>query len=211
MSGSKATVDSLFAAAETRLSCYTLTNESTISDSRISEIVQHAVKHAPSSFNVQSARAVILVKQEHERLWELAEQTVKTSTEEKNHDFLGKMVQGFKGAYGTVLWFEDKEALDGLAAKNPLFGHLVPEWADSSSGMHQFLVWTALELEGLGCNLQHFNFMSQFTDEVLRRWNLPETWLLKSQLVFGKPSDGLKRRKERTYAPLEERVRILGS
>lgn len=211
MSGSKATVDSLFAAAETRLSCYTLSNESTISDSRITEIVERAVKHAPSSFNVQSARAVILVKKEHEALWALADESVKSATEEKNHAFLSKMVQGFRGAYGTVLWLEDQEALDGLAAKNPLFGHLVPEWADSSSGMHQFLVWTALELEGLGCNLQHFNFMSEFSEMVRERWSLPKSWILKSQLVFGKPVDGLKRRKERTYEPLEGRVKIFGS
>ena len=160
-----ATVDTLFAAAETRLSCYTLTNESTIPDSRIHEIVNAAVKHAPSSFNVQSARAVILVKQEHEALWDIADRSVKSATEEKHHKMLTGMVGGFRGAYGSVLWFEDQDALDGLAAKNPLFGHLVPEWGDSSSGMHQFLVWTALELEGLGCNLQHFNFIPEFTEE----------------------------------------------
>lgn len=206
-----ATVDTLFAAAETRLSCYTLSNESTIPDSRIHEIVNAAVKHAPTSFNVQSARAVILLKQEHEALWDIADRTVKTATEEKNYNFLAKMVQGFRAAYGSVLWFEDQDALDGLAAKNSLFGHLVPEWADSSSGMHQFLVWTAFELEGLGCNLQHFNFMPEFTDEVLKRWNLPKQWKFKSQLVFGKPTDGLKRGKERTYAPVDERVMIFGS
>lgn len=206
-----ATFDNLFAAAETRLSCYTLSDESTIPDTRIHEIVNAAVKHAPSSFNVQSARAVILVKDDHQALWDLADRAVKSSTEEKNHEFLQKMVSGFRKAYGSVLWFEDKDALDGLAAKNPLFGHLVPEWADSSSGMHQFLVWTALELEGMGCNLQHFNFIPEFAEEVLKHWNLPKQWIFKSQLVFGKPTDGLKRGKERTYAPLADRVMIFGS
>ena len=51
-----------FEAAKLRCSVYTLTNKSTISDERIKEIVESAVKHAPSSFNVQSARAVILLK-----------------------------------------------------------------------------------------------------------------------------------------------------
>ncbi|KAF2208636.1 hypothetical protein CERZMDRAFT_91518 [Cercospora zeae-maydis SCOH1-5] len=125
---------------------------------------------------------------------------------------LGKMIGGFAGAYGTVLWLEDTEALDGLAAKNPLFGSLVPQWGDHSSGMHQFLAWTALELEGLGCNLQHFNFMDEFETAVKKEWDLPDTWRLKSQLVFGAPVDGkLVRRKERTYAPLEERVKVFGA
>ena len=210
MPATSPSVDSLFAAAETRLSCYTLTKESPIPDSRIHEIVSFAIKHAPSSFNVQSARAVILTNGEHDRLWEIAEQTAKSTRSEKEYEMLKKMIGGFAAAYGSILWFEDKNALDGLAAKNPLFGHLVPQWGDHSSGMHQFLVWTALELEGLGCNLQHFNFMPEFSDEVLKQWDLPKSWRLKSQLVLGKPEDGLVRRRERMYAPVEERVKLIG-
>lgn len=211
MSSSRPSVESLFDAAKTRISCYTLSKESPIPDSRIREIVETAVKHAPSSFNVQSARAVVLLKDEHNTLWNLADETVKSTIEEKMHGMLSGMVSGFRGAYGTVLWFEDKDALDGLAAKNPLFGNLVPEWGDVSNGMHQFLVWTALELEGLGCNLQHFNFMPEFSEAVLKQWDLPESWKLKSQLVFGQPTGGLVRKKGRAYAPLEDRVKVFGA
>jgi uncharacterized protein len=77
--------------------------------------------------------------------------------------------------------------------------------------MHQFVVWTALELEGLGCNLQHYNFIEDFAQGVRKEWNVPESWTLLSQLVFGTPVDGLKRSRERTYAPLEERVKIHGA
>lgn len=31
-----------------------------------------------------------------------------------------------------------------------------PGWATQSDAMTQFAVWTALEAEGLGCNLQHY-------------------------------------------------------
>jgi hypothetical protein len=211
MSKSTPTVDNLFAAAETRISCYTLTKESSIPDSRLYDIVGFAIKHAPSSFNVQSARAVILTKAEHDKLWEIADQTAKSTKSEKEYGMLSGMVRAFAGAYGTVLWFEDTDALDGLAAKNPMFGHLVPQWGDHSSGMHQFIVWTAFELEGLGCNLQHFNFMPEFSEAVLQHWNLPRSWQLKSQLVFGKPENGLVRKKDRTYAPVEERLKLIGS
>jgi uncharacterized protein len=77
--------------------------------------------------------------------------------------------------------------------------------------MHQFIAWTALELEGLGCNLQHYNFMQPFVDEVRKVWSVPESWVLHSQLVFGTPADGLKRSRERTYLPLEDRVKVHGA
>jgi uncharacterized protein len=226
-----ASVQGLFEAAEKRISCYTLTNKSTISDDRIKEIVSFAVKHGPSPFNVQSARAVILLKQDHEKLWDIADAMLKRSMPEQAYQKLAPRVAGFKGGYGSVLWFEDQEALDGLKAKNPAIQHVTTEWSDHSSGFQQILgkvaaltsvgydlliifhdtVWTALELEGLGCNLQHYNFSPDFTKEVLETWDLPKMWLLKAQLVFGTPQDGLKRRHERTYLPLEDRVKFIGS
>ena len=211
MSKLKAIQTPLFTAAEERISCYSLSHSSPIPDSRIHEIVNFAVKHTPSSFNVQSARVVILLKNEHKALWDIADSVAKTTNPEAADKMLSKMVSGFRAGYGTILFLEDQDALEGLRAKNPLFGHLVPEWSEASSGMHQYIVWMALQLEGLGCNLQHFNFMPEFTEEVRKRWQLPETWHLKSQLVFGAPTDGLVRNRERTYAPLEERVKIFGS
>jgi predicted oxidoreductase (fatty acid repression mutant protein) len=63
------------------------------------------------------------------------------------------------------------------------------------------LVWTALEREGLGCNLQHYNFSANFVRDVAETWNLPKTWSLKSQLVFGKPTAGPDRVK--TFNPID--------
>ena len=77
--------------------------------------------------------------------------------------------------------------------------------------MHQFVVWTAFSLEGMGCNLQHYNFIPEFVDQVLAAWKLPQTWKLKAQLVFGKLKDGkMERKHERTYKPLDERVMVIG-
>lgn len=211
MADSKPTVDSLFAAAEHRISCYALSKESTISDERIHAIINFVIKHTPSSFNVQSARAIILLKDEHEALWELAAEIAKKSLPEDKSPGIAKMAQGFTNAYGSVLFLESQEDLDGLAAKNPLFGNLVPEWGDVSNGMHQYLAWTAFELEGLGCNLQHFNFMPEFSEAVSEKWKIPATWKLKSQLVFGKPVGELVRKKEKTFKPLEDRVKVYGS
>ncbi len=135
MSDSKPTVENLFAGAEHRISCYTLSKASTIPDTRIHEIVNLAVKHAPSSFNVQSTRAVILLKDQHDDLWSIAD-SVAQKVHPDAYKGLWKMVAGFKAAYGTVLFLEDEVPLEALAKKNPMFGELVPSWSDVSSGMY---------------------------------------------------------------------------
>jgi uncharacterized protein len=124
MSKPTPSVETLFAEAEHRISCYQLTRESTIPDSRIKEIVNFVVKHAPSSFNVQSARVVILLKEEHDALWNIADEVAKSSHPEA-YDMLGKMISAFGSAYGSILFLEDQDSLQALANKNPLFGHLV--------------------------------------------------------------------------------------
>jgi len=211
-SPSPAATTPFLAAVEQRCSCHALTKESPIADSRVKEIVDWAVTHAPSSFNVQSARAVLLVGGDHDKLWDIGDTILQQKMPEPAYRALAPRVQGFKAAHGTVLWFEDRSALEALGQKNPGIQGCIPEWSHHSNGMHQFIVWTALELEGLGCNLQHYNFMPEFTQEVRQTWGLPDTWDLYSQLVFGQPQTGaLQRSRERTYLPLEDRVKLFGA
>lgn len=49
--------------------------------------------------------------------------------------------------------------------------------------MLQFTVWTALEAEGLGANLQHYNPL--IDQRVAAEWKVPESWKLNAQLVIG--------------------------
>ena len=62
-------------------------------------------------------------------------------------------------------------------------------------------VWTALSVEGLAGNLQHYK-MPNVVSEIKRIWNIPEHWVLKAQLVFGTPTGGP--RQEKTFMPVEE-------
>lgn len=56
--------------------------------------------------------------------------------------------------------------------------------------MHQFAAWTALEAEGLGANLQHYNPLpDQKASEI---WGIPLEWSLKAQLVFGGLQEGAR-------------------
>ena len=127
MASSKASADSLLEAIQVRRSIYSLTKESTISDARIKEIVEAAIKHCPSAFNVQSARAVVLLREDHEKLWDIGDGILKKSMPEAAYNGLAPKVAGFKGGYGSVLWFEDQESLDVLKQKNNAIQHVVPE------------------------------------------------------------------------------------
>ena len=52
--------------------------------------------------------------------------------------------------------------------------------------MHQFAAWTALEAEGLGANLQHYNPL--IDAKLVEHWKVPETWTLQAELVIGTPA-----------------------
>ncbi len=62
-----------------------------------------------------------------------------------------------------------------------------------------------MEAEGLGANLQHFNFSPAIVADILSTFELPESWILKAQLVFGKPAG---QPDARTYEPIEARVLV---
>ena len=91
-----------FAAVESRRTIYPLKNESPISDERIKEIVTLAVKNAPSAFNSQTGRVVVVLKKEHVRLWEAIMEVYKAMLPEDKYNGAKQRFDMFKAAYGTV-------------------------------------------------------------------------------------------------------------
>jgi uncharacterized protein len=127
MASTKPCTESFLAAVEHRCSCYTLAKTSPIPDTRIHEIINTAVQHAPSAFNVQSARAIILLQAEHDKLWDIADTCVRKAMPEAAYAAIAPRIQWFRAAYGTVMWFEDLAALDTLKEKNPGIQHVIPQ------------------------------------------------------------------------------------
>ncbi len=72
--------------------------------------------------------------------------------------------------------------------------------------MLAFNLWTALELEGFGANLQHFN--PYLDARIAAEWKVDPLWALKAQLVFGTPTAGPSANKE--YGNVEERMLVYG-
>ncbi|KAI8968812.1 Nitroreductase [Trametes punicea] len=202
MSGSAA----FFEAVKNRRSIYKISSESTIPDEKIEEIIKTAVKYSPTSFNSQSSRAVLLLGEDHKKFWDLTLNILREVVPPENFPITEAKINNFAAGHGTVLFFEDQEVIKQLQIKYPIFHDQFPAWSEHANGMLQFVVWTALETEGLGATLQHYNPI--VTPKVMSTWNLPSSWTLIAQMPFGKPAAPPN---ERTFAPIEgERYLVFG-
>ncbi|MFK4340101.1 MULTISPECIES: nitroreductase family protein [unclassified Paenibacillus] len=192
-----------FAALKERRSYYGISKEQVISDQRIQEIVEEAVKYTPTSFNSQTSRAVVLLGEHHDKLWNITEDILRevVGNEEQFKSTAEKM-NGFRSGYGTVLFFEDNNVVAGLQQQFEAYADNFPIWSNQSNGMLQLVVWTALEQEGLGASLQHYNPL--IDEKVKNEWNIPEHWKLIAELPFGKPTF---QPGEKEFQPVEERVK----
>lgn len=192
-----------FAALQDRRSIYPIGKDVNVSDEKIQEIVNEAVKHTPSSFNSQSARVVVLLGEQHDKLWNITEETLKAIVPEDQFAPTAEKMTMFRNGYGTVLFFEDQTVIEGLQTAFPGYADNFPLWSLQSAGMLQLVIWTGLEVEGLGATLQHYNPL--IDDEVKKEWNVPASWKLLAELPFGAP---LAPAGEKEFAPLEDRVKV---
>lgn len=125
-------IDTFLDLIKGRRSIYSLSAESTVPDAKIEELVKFAVTWAPSTYNVQSARAVVLFKDSHIKLWDIVKKHMdQVPLDEGTSAYLGSRIAGFRGSYGTVMWFEDQAALDGLGEKNAMVQPMLTECESS--------------------------------------------------------------------------------
>ena len=190
-------------AIEQRRSLYEISNEKVVSEERVQEIVEFAVKHTPSAFNSQSARVVVLFGEQSNKFWNITTETLRKVVPAENFASTQEKMDMFNAGYGTILFFEDQSIIEDLQSKFDLYADKFPVWSNESSGMLQLVVWTALEAEGLGATLQHYNPL--IDDEVKATWDIPENWKLAAQMPFGKPVASAG---EKQFNPLEERVKV---
>lgn len=192
-----------FTAVADRRSFYGISKEAVVSDDKIKEIIEHAVKHTPSAFNSQSTRIVLLLGKEHDKLWDITMEALRKIVPADNFSSTEDKINSFKNGYGTVLYFEDNSVIESLQKQFALYKDNFPIWSQQTSGMHQFVIWTALEIEGFGASLQHYNELIE--NDVKKEWSIPENWKLIGQIPFGKPT---AKPDEKQFSPLEERIKV---
>ncbi len=193
-------------AAQTRRSIYALNKNLPLPATEVADIIRHAVLHTPSSFNSQSTRVVALFGAEHEKLWQFAEDALRAIVPADKFEPTRQKLHMFKAAAGSVLFFEDQEVVKGLQAQFPAYADNFPIWAEHADAMHQYAVWTTLAAAGIGANLQHYNPLIDAA--VAKEWNIPATWTLRAQMVFGGIAAPAG---EKAFAPIENRFKAYGA
>ncbi len=189
--------------AQKRRSCYHLTNKIPLPQEQLISLVQEAVKQAPSAFNSQSARVLILLGEKHTHFWQLVLTELKKIVPAENFAPTQEKINSFAAAYGTLLFFEDWIVVEALQQKFPAYKDNFPLWAYQSNGMLEYVIWTALAEQHIGASLQHYN---PLIDETVRQTcKVPQTWKLLAQMPFGEMSAAPD---PKDFLPLQQRVQV---
>lgn len=190
-------------AVEKRRSYYNISDESPISDGKIIDLVERSVLHTPSAFNSQSGRVLLLLGKDHDKLWDIVMDALRKVVNPDDFKTTEDKVNSFKAGYGTVVYYEDDSITKDLVNQFPLYAHNFPKWAEQSNGMLQFVIGVALEQEGFGASLQHYNELIE--DQVAKEWGIDKNWRMIGQMPFGKPT---KEPGEKEFLPIEERLMV---
>lgn len=191
-------------ALKIRRTRYGFKNSSPVSDEEIIEIINTAVTHVPSAFNSQSTRIVLLLGNKHKRLWEITKEILKKKISPQAFEATASKIDtAFASGYGTILYYEDMETVEGLQQAFPAYKDNFPVWSHHTSAMHQLTIWTMLAEVGLGASLQHYNPL--IDEAVAKEWDINPQWKLIAQMPFGIPASEVG---EKTCKSLNERVFI---
>lgn len=166
-----------------RRSQYNIGRNVKLSQAEITSIIQEAVRHAPSTFNSQSSRVVILYGSESVQFWDLVKAALRPLVSADVFEATEAKLKRFASGVGTVLFYEDQQVVRDLQETYKLYADKFPEFSEQSSGMAQFSVWTALANVGIGASLQHYNPVIDTL--VAQQWDIPHNWKLRAQLPFG--------------------------
>lgn len=191
-------------AAQNRRSVYVLDKNIVVEESKVVESLEKVLKNSPSAFNSQGSKAVVLLGEKHDRLWNILLDIMKSKLDSERFEETAKKLNMFKSAYGTVLYYENQETIKGLQDKFPSYAANFPIWANQSNAMLQYGVWTTLAGLGLGANLQHYNEMIE--DVLYDEFGIERKYKLVAQMPFGNPVSPAG---EKSIDNVEERFVVL--
>lgn len=166
-----------------RRSVYVLGNNSEHSVDEVVASIREVQKDVPTAFNSQTSRLVIVTEEANTKLWNLILEVQKQVLDQGTWDFMSPIMENAKQAMGTVLFFEDRDAI----ATMPTQGQRTEAYKQNNSANSQFATWLTLAELNLGATLQHFNVgYEQGFDKAIRElFDLPESYELIAQMPFG--------------------------
>ena len=182
---------------------YALGKNLPMGNEQVIALIKEAVRQAPSSFNSQSSRAVILLGEQSEQFWALTREALRPMVPVDAFVNTENKLASFAAGAGTVLFFEDQDVVKGLQEQFASYADNFPIWSEQASGIAQFAVWTALAEAGIGASLQHYNPVVDA--DVAKTWDIPSSWTLRAQMPFGSNEAEFG---EKTFMDDEQRFRV---
>lgn len=189
---------------EKRRSIYALGANSEYSQEEIVERIREVVKQAPSAFNSQTTRLVVLFDEANDKFWDHIYDVQKDVLDEASWDMMSGIMTGAKEGIGTILFFEDRDAVSEMPAE----GVREDAYKQNNNSNAQYGVWLALTEMDLGGSLQHFNIgYEQGFDKATREmFDLPETFEMVAQMPFGSIEQEVD---EKEHIDTNEQVRVV--
>lgn len=192
-----------FEAIKKRRSIYSIEKSIPISDEKLEKTIVYAIENAPSAFNSQNGRVVLLLGKNHDKLWDIVKNCLKKIVPADKFEPTEQKLASFKAGYGTILFFEDLDTVKSLQEQFASYKDNFPKWSKEAIGIMQYMVWTSLACEGIGATLQHYNPL--IDEEVASAFNIPKNWSLVSEMPFGKVGTPAG---EKEVMPLDKRFKI---
>lgn len=166
-----------------RRSIYALNHHIPLSEDEFIEFVEKVTVESPTAYNMQSSRLIILMNENHHKLWNIVTETLRKIVPNDKFSSTQAKMEMFSRAKGTILFFDDLNVLNQMKEDFPLYKDNVDTFASHSMGILQGNIWNALASVHIGASLQHYNPL--IDDEVKKTWNIPENYQLTAQMVFG--------------------------
>lgn len=185
---------------------YVIGKNTELSNEEITTYITNIVKDVPTAFNSQTTRVAIVFGEESVKLWDHILDVQKDVLQGEMWDMMSGVMEGAKNGIGTVLFFEDLEAVKAM----PVNGTRGEAYKQNNNANTQYATWLGLTQLGLGGSLQHFNvgYEQGFDKSVKELLGLPEHWELQAQMPFGS-IEGVVAEKE--YIADNDRVRVIGA
>jgi predicted oxidoreductase (fatty acid repression mutant protein) len=193
-----------FESLKKRRSVYNINKEVKVTEEEILNVIETAVLYTPSAYNSESQRAVVLLNDKHDLLWEIVKDEIKKVVKPEDYKVSETKINSFKNGHGTVLFFDDILTTNELMTKFPLYKDNFYRWSIEQNGMLQGNVWVGLETLGLGASLQHYNELIE--KRVKEEFGIDENWQLIAQLPFGNLAEVPA---EKTKKALIERLKVI--
>lgn len=174
---------SFYNSVEERRSIYALGKNVSLPEDKIEGIIEHAVLHAPSAFNSQTGRVLVLFGESHDKLWDITMEALRKIVPAGSFSSTEEKINSFKAGYGTVVYFEEQDTIKNLQEQFALYKDNFPVWSEQGTGILQYIIWTSLSIEGIGASLQHYNEVIE--EDFRKAFNIPASWKMTAQMPFG--------------------------